>query len=91
MYGTNAKKALLAALKEAPEVKALWARSPQLEPKAKPDTILRQLTDRLMMELWNRGFAVSARTHGDKGERSREAHDRWRAAKRLGGRTPPAA
>lgn len=86
MYATNARKALLAVLKEAPEMKALkgWdAEARKKGPSA--DTILRQLTDRVLMELWMRGFAVSARQLKDRsptGERVDPAmHDAWRKSK----------
>jgi hypothetical protein len=52
---------------------------------APTDALLRQLTDRVLMELWMRGFAVSARKLADRsptGERvDPEAHAAWRDTK----------
>lgn len=85
MYGKNARQTLLAVLKDAPEMKI--GRFPNSKGKDGPpsDSLLRQLADRILMELWMRGFAVSARKLADRsptGERvDREAHDAWRATK----------
>lgn len=86
MYGKNVRQSLLATLKEAPELKI--ARAPTIKgPELKPLTavLLGQLADRILMELWMRGFAVSGRTPEDvppMGARETPAaHDAWRHGK----------
>ena len=84
MYGHSARKALFAILKDAPEMKL--GRFPNARGKEGQitDSLLRQLTNRVILDFWHRGFAVSARTPDDKGDRNPEHHADWRATKRIG-------
>lgn len=66
MYGHNARQEVLAILKDAPELKDARVPNRNGEPKAIPLSRMRALTDRLLVELWLRGFAVSARALSDK-------------------------
>lgn len=81
MYGKNARNSLMAAMKDAPEMKL--GRFPNARGKEGPisDTLLRQLTDRIILELWHRGFALSARSLLDYGNRDPELHRQWRSTK----------
>lgn len=78
MYATGARKALHTVLSEAPEMEAAlegWE-------KRERTRLMRQLTDRLILELWMRGFAVSARKVGDRPPTEKLDHDAWRSSKR---------
>ena len=83
MYGHSARKALFAILKDAPELADARIKRENKPIKITPAR-LRKLTDRVLVELWHRGFAVSARTPDDKGDRNPEHHADWRATKRIG-------
>jgi hypothetical protein len=76
MYGHKARNALIAILKEAPELKVG-------EP---PKSVLtaagyRKIVDRLLVELWMRGFAVSARHPNNPPFKGAPDHKAWRDAK----------
>ena len=86
MYGHSAREALFAILKNAPELVDARIKKEDKPVRITPQR-LRRLTDRVLKELWHRGFAVSARTPDDKGDRSPEHHDAWRATKRSPSRT----
>lgn len=86
MYGQTVRKAVLRVLKEAPELADLATRGEPPIPWSKiRDQRTRKLADRLLIELWHMGFAVSARTPADhepvKGGRDPAAHAAWRNAK----------
>lgn len=72
---------MIAILKESPELKA--GEPPKSVVKAAG---LAKIADRMLIELWMRGFAVSARRTHDKppakgASRSPEDHARWRKGK----------
>jgi hypothetical protein len=84
MYGQTARKAILRVLKEAPELTDLRAET--LTWAKLKDQRSRKLADRLLVELWMMGFAVSARQPDDQapagaGGRDPEAHKAWRDQK----------
>jgi hypothetical protein len=83
MYGHKARNALIRVLTEAPELADLGtetARWSKLKGRRS-----RKLADRLLVELWFMGFAVSARKPDDhepvKGGRDPKVHADWRNSK----------
>lgn len=84
MYGHAARQTLIAVLKDAPEMMVGVFPNSRGKVGKPTDALLRQMADRILMELWMRGFAVSARTPSDKsptGNRDPELHAAWRATK----------
>jgi hypothetical protein len=76
MYGHKARTSLIAILKEAPELKV--GEPPTSILKAADYT---KIVDRLLIELWMRGFAVSARKVGTKPPKDAPDHKAWRDRK----------
>jgi hypothetical protein len=76
MYGHKARATLIALLKEAPELKV--GEPPTSILKAADFT---KIADRLLIELWMRGFAVSARKVGSKPPKDAPDHKAWRDEK----------
>jgi hypothetical protein len=74
MYGHKARNVLIALLKEAPELKAGDPPKSVVTP-----TAYRAIADRLLVELWMHGFAVSARKRGDRAPKDAPPdHKEWR-------------
>lgn len=71
MYGHKARDSIVAILKEAPELRV--ADAPVVTPKG-----FRNIADRLLIELWMRGFAVSARKVGAKPPKDAPDQKAWR-------------
>ena len=76
MYGHKARASLIAILKEAPELKV--GEPPTSILKAADYT---KIVDRLLIELWMRGFAVSARKVGMKAPKDAPDQKAWRDEK----------
>jgi hypothetical protein len=77
MYGHKARATLIALLKEAPELKVGEPPKPVVTPKG-----YAKIADRLLIELWMHGFAVSARKVGAKPPKgASDDHKGWRDAK----------
>jgi hypothetical protein len=76
MYGHKARNTLIALLKESPELKVGNPPKSVVTPNG-----YRQIVDRLLVELWMRGFAVSARKAGDKPPADAPDHKAWRDKK----------
>lgn len=75
MYGHKARNTMIAILKECPELKV--GDAAVVTPKG-----YQQIADRLLIELWMRGFAVSGRPKGAKPPKGApEDHKAWRDAK----------
>jgi hypothetical protein len=73
MYGHKARNTLIALLKECPELKV------GDPPKSVVTPIgFRKIADRLLVELWMHGFAVSGRTPRDKAPKDAPDHKDWR-------------
>jgi hypothetical protein len=92
MYGHKARNSLIRILTEAPELTDLYAPSDTKAEPPKPWSKVkgvrsRKLADRLLVELWMMGFAVSARVRADpapvKGGRDPAVHKSWRNDKLL--------
>jgi hypothetical protein len=87
MYGHKARNAIIRVLTEAPELEDLRLILKEApEPRAVPWSKIkgqrsRKLADRLLVELWFMGFAVSARTPNDRGDRDPFTHKAWRNSK----------
>lgn len=90
MYGHKARNSLIRILSEAPELKDLYAPADTKDGPPKPWSKVRgvrarKLADRMLVELWHMGFAVSARVPADKapmpGGRSPAVHRDWRNSK----------
>ena len=83
MYGHKARNALIRVLTEAPELADLRTETATWG-KLKGQRS-RKLADRLLVELWFMGFAVSARVPKDRapftGGRDPSAHAAWRNSK----------
>ena len=84
MYGHKARNAIIRVLTEAPELADL--RLMEAPERALPWSKIkgqrsRKLADRLLVELWFMGFAVSARTPKDRGDRDPTTHKAWRNSK----------
>lgn len=73
MYGHRARETIIAILKECPELKV--GEPPTSVVKT---TGYRQMADRLIIELWMRGFAVSARKVGAKPPSGAPDQKAWR-------------
>ena len=71
MYGHKARESIVAVLKDEPE----------LSVRALKPAQLRKIADRLLIELWMRGFQVSARTVGKKAPKAAPDPKAWRDAK----------
>jgi hypothetical protein len=76
MYGHKARNSLIAILKEAPELKIGEPPKSVLKPQA-----YAKIVDRLLVELWMRGFAVSARKPKDRAPKDVPDHKAWRDEK----------
>jgi hypothetical protein len=80
MYGHSARKAIIAILKDTPELKIGDPPKSVLKPAA-----FTKLADRMLIELWMRGFAVAARQPKSqppvRASRSPQEHAEWRRAK----------
>lgn len=77
MYGHKARNSLIAILKEAPELKVGKPPKSVVTPKG-----FRDIVDRILVELWMRGFAVEARRAGkSKPPQDGLDHKAWRDAK----------
>jgi hypothetical protein len=77
MYGHKARASLIAILKEAPELKIGDPPKSVLKPAA-----YAKIVDRLLVELWMRGFAVSARhPHNPPPFKDMPDHKAWRDEK----------
>lgn len=80
MYGHNARKAMIAILKDSPELKVGEPPKSVVTPAG-----LTKIADRMLIELWMRGFAVSARKPAAKppkgASRDPEDHKTWRTGK----------
>jgi hypothetical protein len=76
MYGHKARNTLIALLKEAPELKVGDPPKSVVTPVG-----YRKIADRLLVELWMRGFAVSARKITDKPPADVPDHKAWRNEK----------
>ena len=76
MYGHKARNCLIAILKEAPELKV--GEPPKSVVSAKGYA---KIADRLLIELWMRGFAVSAREVWTRPPKNAPDHKAWRDAK----------
>jgi hypothetical protein len=76
VYGHKARNCLIALLKEAPELKVGDPPKSVVTP-----TGYRKIADRLLVELWMRGFAVSARKSSDRAPKDVPDHKAWRNEK----------
>jgi hypothetical protein len=76
MYGHKARNCLIALLKEAPELKVGDPPKSVVTPKG-----FAKIADRLLVELWMRGFAVSARKPSDRAPKDAPDHKAWRDEK----------
>jgi hypothetical protein len=76
MYGHKARTTLIALLKESPELKVGDPPKSVVTPDG-----YRKIADRLLIELWMRGFAVSARKVGMKPPKDAPEHKAWRDEK----------
>jgi hypothetical protein len=76
MYGHKARNTLIALLKEAPELKVGEPPKSVVTPVG-----YRKIADRLLIELWMRGFAVSARKPTDRPPADVPDHKAWRDQK----------
>jgi hypothetical protein len=76
MYGHKARNSLIAILKEAPELKIGEPPKSVLKPQA-----YAKIVDRLLIELWMHGFAVSARKVGSKPPKDAPDQKAWRERK----------
>jgi hypothetical protein len=77
MYGHKARNTLIALLKESPELKVGEPPKSVVTP-----TGYRKIADRLLIELWMRGFAVSARKPTDRAPKDAPTdHKAWRDQK----------
>ena len=76
MYGHKARNTLIALLKESPELKVGDPPKSVVTPKG-----YRDIADRLLVELWMRGFAVSARKVGARPPKNAPDQKAWRDAK----------
>lgn len=85
MYGHTARKALMRVFREAPELRECHVPDTKGRQRKLRATDHRKLADRLLVELWMMGFAVSARKPADRPPsshgRSHQAHEAWRASK----------
>jgi hypothetical protein len=79
MYGHKARATLIALLKEAPELKVGEPPKSVVTPAG-----YRKIADRLLVELWMRGFAVSARKRTDRAPKDAPEHKAWRDQKLAG-------
>jgi hypothetical protein len=76
MYGHKARNTLIALLKESPELKVGEPPKSVVTP-----TGYRKIADRLLVELWMHGFAVSARKVGARAPKDAPDHKEWRDKK----------
>lgn len=80
MYGRDLKQVLRGIIDERDDI-LRGADGKRLKPGAR-----NVLIDKMLWELWMRGYAISARTMNDKGfDRDPETHDAWRSSKRAKG------
>jgi hypothetical protein len=77
VYGHKARNTLIALLKESPELKVGDPPKSVVTPDG-----YRKIADRLLIELWMHGFAVSARKVGEKPPKgATDDHKGWRDKK----------
>ena len=77
MYGKDLKQVMRGIIEERDDI-IRGADGKRLKPGAR-----NILIDKILWELWMRGYAVSARTPSDMAfDRDPELHERWRATKR---------
>ena len=81
MYAHPARKQIIDALRTIPALSGVRFEKDGKWVKPTPQ-MLRAATDQLLFELWMRGFAVSARTPENKGDRDPSLHEQWRDTKR---------